>query len=314
MKRSMTFATIGLLVLCAACTSMEKRTKCVLAGAAIGAAAGGGAGAVFGNNVGGHDNEGGEGAIIGAAAGAVVGGAVGYFVCPEEVRDGDQDGVTDDLDKCPATPAGVAVDSVGCALDTDGDGVPDYQDQCPQTPEGMSVNSVGCPGDADGDGVTDDLDKCPATPAGVAVDTVGCPLDSDGDGVYDYLDQCPGTPVGATVNDAGCWVLQHLRFATNKHAITGEMHATLNAVVVVLKKNPDLRVEIGGHTDSMGDAVYNQKLSERRAVAVHDYLVSKGIDADRLTARGYGNPRPIATNDAPEGRARNRRVQLDPIR
>jgi OOP family OmpA-OmpF porin len=112
---------------------------------------------------------------------------------PPPPADSDGDGVYDDQDQCPGTPAGAPVDSVGCPLDSDGDGVYDYQDQCPGTPAGAPVDSVGCPLDSDGDGVYDYLDQCPDTPAGAPVDSVGCPLDTDGDGVYDYQDECPNT-------------------------------------------------------------------------------------------------------------------------
>ena len=102
--------------------------------------------------------------------------------------DSDMDGVSDKKDKCPNTPAGVAVDVNGCPIDTDGDGVADYVDDCPTVPGLTSLK--GCP-DSDADGVADKDDKCPDTPKGVKVDAKGCPVDTDGDGVADYLDKCP---------------------------------------------------------------------------------------------------------------------------
>jgi OOP family OmpA-OmpF porin len=123
---------------------------------------------------------------------------------PKVSMDSDGDGVVDDLDKCPGTPAGVKVDADGCSLDSDKDGVYDYLDKCPGTPLGVKVDKNGCPLDSDKDGVYDYLDKCPGTPFGVKVDKDGCPLDSDKDGVYDYLDKCPGTPVGVKVDKDGC--------------------------------------------------------------------------------------------------------------
>ncbi|MEW6489505.1 MAG: OmpA family protein [Thermodesulfobacteriota bacterium] len=123
---------------------------------------------------------------------------------PPPPADSDGDGVPDDRDKCPDTPAGVTVDADGCPLDSDGDGVPDYLDKCPGTPAGVKVDASGCPLDSDGDGVPDYLDKCPGTPANVRVDASGCPLDSDGDGVPDHLDKCPGTPRGVRVDASGC--------------------------------------------------------------------------------------------------------------
>src|SRR5437660_6175769 len=121
--------------------------------------------------------------------------------CP---LDTDQDGVPDGLDKCPGTPAGAHVDATGCPTDADADGVPDGLDQCPNTPAGVKVDAKGCPIDSDADGVPDGVDQCPDTPAGVAVDAKGCPMDADGDGVPDGLDKCPNTPKGATVDANGC--------------------------------------------------------------------------------------------------------------
>jgi OOP family OmpA-OmpF porin len=175
------------------------------------------------------------------------------------------------------------------------------------------VTPVAKPLDSDGDGVTDDLDRCPDTPTGVKVDAQGCPIDTDGDGVYDYLDKCPGTLVGARVNAKGCWVLERVHFDTDKWEIKPEDYAILDEVVPVLKRNPTLRVEIEGHTDNRGSEVYNKKLSEKRAEAVKNYFVNKGIEAKRLSAAGYGFSRPVASNDRREGRAQNRRVELTPI-
>jgi OOP family OmpA-OmpF porin len=229
-------------------------------------------------------------------------------------KDSDGDGVTDDLDRCPNTPKGVRVDSRGCPLDSDGDGVPDYLDECPNTPRGVKVDEKGCPLDSDGDGVPDYKDECPNTPRGVIVDGKGCPLDSDGDGVPDYKDECPGTPKGATVDSRGCWVIKGINFDFDKWDIKSKYYSELNKVVHVLEKNPSLNVEIHGHTDSMGTAQYNQKLSENRAKSVMRYFIEKGIDSSRLSAIGYGESRPVAYNRTDEGRARNRRVELNPLR
>ena len=167
--------------------------------------------------------------------------------------------------------------------------------------------------DSDGDGVPDESDKCPETPAGAKVDAQGCPLDSDKDGVIDLDDKCPGTPVGAVVDERGCWVVKDLRFDFNKSEIKPEYYKTLDDVIIVLKNNPAMRVEIQGHTDSKGTDDYNQKLSERRAKAVVDLLSRSGIEKSRLSYKGYGEAKPAATNDTEEGRAKNRRVEIDPI-
>jgi len=168
--------------------------------------------------------------------------------------------------------------------------------------------------DSDGDGVYDPADQCPNTPKGVKVDAKGCPLDTDGDGVYDYLDKCPGTPRGALVDTRGCWVLGGVLFDTAKWNIKRQYYPVLEEVVPVLKANPSLKMQIAGHTDSRGSAEYNQKLSENRAKAVKEYLVKRGIKAGSLTTKGYGFTMPIAPNDTPDGMAKNRRVELTPIR
>ena len=121
--------------------------------------------------------------------------------CP---RDSDGDGVPDGVDRCPSTVAGASVDASGCTHDSDGDNIPDGLDKCPGTPAGVLVDARGCPKDSDGDGIPDGLDRCSATPRGATVDALGCPGDEDGDGVLDGLDQCPRSPAGVTVNAAGC--------------------------------------------------------------------------------------------------------------
>jgi len=203
--------------------------------------------------------------------------------------------------------------AVAVRMDSDGDGVYDDMDQCSNTPKGVQVDAKGCPFDSDGDGVYDYLDKCPNTPKGVQVDAKGCPFDSDGDGVYDYKDTCPKTPKGATVNDRGCWILKGLSFDTAKWDIKPHEYPILDNVVRILRQNASMKLEIQGHTDNKGAAGYNRKLSEKRARAVVEYLVKKGISSDRLTAAGYGFSRPAATNTTVAGRAMNRRVELKPI-
>jgi OOP family OmpA-OmpF porin len=170
------------------------------------------------------------------------------------------------------------------------------------------------PVDSDGDGVTDDMDQCPDTPKGVTVDAQGCPLDSDGDGVPDYLDKCPNTPKGAKINAQGCWILGGILFETNKSDIKPNFYPDLDAVVTILENNAALNIKIEGHTDNMGSAAYNMKLSERRAKAVMEYLITKGIDPERLSAKGYGLTQPAASNNTKQGRAKNRRVELTPVK
>ena len=171
------------------------------------------------------------------------------------------------------------------------------------------------PKDSGGDGVIDDLDHCPNTPAGVKGDSSGCPLDSDHEGVPDYLDKCPGTPAAIKVDANGCEieeiVLKGVNFDFNSAKLTPASEAVLDEVVALLKLRPGAPAILGGHTDSKGKHEYNVRLSERRAASVRDYLVAKGIPAGSLTAKGYGETKPIAPNTTDEGRALNRRVTLE---
>ncbi len=240
--------------------------------------------------------------------------------------DRDRDGVTDDLDACPNTPLGEAVDARGCPLpkDSDRDGVIDPNDACPDTPAGERVDARGCPlpKDSDGDGVVDPNDACPNTPAGERVDARGCPLpkDSDGDGVMDPNDACPDTPAGTRVDARGCpelfeegrteLVLEGVNFEVNSAQLTPAAQAILDRVAPSLVANPDVRVEVAGHTDNTGARSYNLTLSQRRAESVRNYLIQKGVPAAQVSARGYGPDNPIASNATREGRAQNRRVEL----
>lgn len=141
------------------------------------------------------------------------------------------------------------------------------------------------------------------------------PMDSDGDGVPDSEDLCPDTPIGATVNSKGCWALKGmLLFDFDSSTIKPEAHRVLDEVAVILENNPEIKGEIRGHSDSTGPAEYNMQLSEKRAKAVDEYLENKGIDPSRLTAKGYGNSNPIASNETLEGRMENRRVELKKIK
>ena len=197
--------------------------------------------------------------------------------------------------------------------DSDGDGVYDHLDQCPKTPQGVTVNDAGCPLDSDGDGVFDSLDKCPDTPKEATVDAAGCPLDSDGDGVVDYLDKCQDTPKGAGVDARGCWVLKGVEFDINKSNIKPAYFIILDYAVIIMQKNPSLKLEVDGHTDNTGPMSYNKTLSENRAKAIMDYFINKGIESSRIVAKGLWSSQPAASNDTPEGRALNRRVELTTI-
>jgi len=173
--------------------------------------------------------------------------------------------------------------------------------------------------DSDHDGVSDANDRCPNTPAGTRVDATGCALvvdgDDDRDGVLNSRDACPNSRAGAVVGSDGCEVqvvieLQGVHFDTNKSTLKSESIAILNAAVKTLGEHGKIMVEVAGHTDSRASDSYNQALSERRAKVVFEYLVAHGIDASRMTWKGYGESQPIATNDTSEGRAQNRRTEL----
>lgn len=138
-------------------------------------------------------------------------------------------------------------------------------------------------------------------------------VDSDGDGVSDDKDKCPDTPAGASVNSVGCWTIKGIHFDYDKWDIKPEYYSVLDENVKVLKMNPSMKIEIQGHTDSVASEKYNQGLSEKRAESVKAYFVSKGIAADRVKTRGFGELRPIEPNDTPAGRAQNRRIEIEII-
>lgn len=254
-----------------------------------------------------------EGALMGAAVGA----AGGYAIGEESEEEGE------------GAAIGALIGGVTGALfcrrkavvpDFDGDGVPDNIDKCPNTPKGAVVDVNGCPTDSDGDGIFDYMDVCPNTPQGAAVDKKGCPMDSDGDGVPDYQDECPETPAGLDVDKTGCavvaefqklFVIENINFELGSAEITeGSQQLLDDTALEALNGNPNLRVRIEGHTDSMGPEAFNMALSLQRAEAVMKYLVTRGVDSDRMEVLGKGEGYPVASNDTKTGRARNRRIEF----
>ena len=231
--------------------------------------------------------------------------------------DTDGDGIYDKDDACPEV-AGLEAFN-GCP-DSDGDGVADKDDACPSTPGLPAL--AGCP-DADGDGVADKDDECP-NEAGPAENN-GCPWpDADGDGVLDKDDQCPD--VAGTVANNGCPEVTEevqkqlndyartILFDTGKSSIKAESTSVMVDIIQILNEYPTAKFTVEGHTDSVGSESLNQKLSESRANSVRDFLIDKGIGSDRLTAIGYGEAKPIATNNTRAGRAQNRRVEINLVK
>lgn len=221
-----------------------------------------------------------------------------------------------------------AAEDPGYVLDSSGNPVMSGSSDCvvaPNQPKDQLFEVCGdIAADSDGDGVPDDKDKCPNTPKGVKVDEYGCPLDSDGDGVPDYLDECPGTPAGAKVDSRGCVPVQDdtvktevratlddkmVNFAFDKAALTASGKQVLDNVVAFINQEMAYvkMINVVGHTDSVGTEAYNQKLSVRRAKAVSDYLISKGIPAAKISTTGKGESEPVADNKTAAGRAKNRR-------
>ena len=244
--------------------------------------------------------------------------------------DGDNDGIADEDDLCPAQAAGARVDPdrLGCPAPVDGDGdadgVPDRIDRCPDKPAAVDKADPDRPGceilDGDGDGFADGVDQCPA----IAGPDSGCPGDGDGDGIRDDVDACPGVR-GLEDGDSsknGCpkivrlrgkeiVILQQVQFATGRAEVKAESAGLLDEVAQVMNDRADiLKVEVAGYTDNVGNANVNRNLSERRAQAVVQELIKRGVAAERMTAKGYGPDTPIADNATKEGQAKNRRVEF----
>ncbi|HZF55716.1 MAG TPA: OmpA family protein [Polyangiaceae bacterium] len=251
--------------------------------------------------------------------------------CPPP-PDADKDGIKDAEDACPTEPGPANTDpnKNGCPPppDRDKDGILDAQDACPDVAGVASEDAKknGCPPDKDNDGVPDAEDACPAYPGLRTKDpaTNGCPGDTDRDSVRDDQDACVrtkgkpnpdpaknGCPVAVRVTDEEVYILQQVQFDTARATIRKESDELLDEVADVLKQHVELtRIEVQGHTDTKGNDRVNQTLSQNRANAVMAALVKRGVEASRLTAKGYGETQPIATNDTDEGRQKNRRVQF----
>lgn len=254
--------------------------------------------------------------------------------CLDQPRDRDGDGYSDTEDRCPDRPENFNgfEDSDGCPddPDTDRDGIADSVDACELDPEDQDqyLDIDGCPEfDNDLDGLVDSRDQCPndaEDPDGFEDDN-GCPdPDNDKDTVPDLKDQCPNEigspteePLGcpkkpalAVITDCEVKITEQIHFEYNKAVIRKESFPVLDAVVEVLQKNPEIKIEVQGHTDNRGGAAYNKDLSRRRAGAVMSYFLAKGTAVGRLTSNGYGFDHPLVPNTTDQNRALNRRVQF----
>jgi outer membrane protein OmpA-like peptidoglycan-associated protein len=252
----------------------------------------------------------GDGITDGDDACPTIAGTLAFQGCP----DTDGDGIADPDDECPEE-AGDAANN-GCPVeDADGDGVPDAEDLCPNA--AGSVATGGCP-DRDGDGIADKDDKCPDEAGTVSAG--GCP-DADGDGVVDSADKCPDS-AGTSANN-GCpeitkedketldLAVQAVQFETGRATLKLTSNSILDQIVDMMNRYTDYKLAINGHTDSVGSSRTNQRLSEQRAKACNDYLISKGISAERIRFTGFGETQPIADNRYKAGREQNRRVEFD---
>ena len=201
------------------------------------------------------------------------------------------------------------------AKDTDGDGIYDKDDACPDVAGLKQFN--GCP-DTDGDGIEDSKDGCP-NDAGT-VEMNGCP-DTDGDGVADKDDACP--EVAGLLSNKGCPEVtaadldkistdaKSIYFHTGKSTFRSEdVPVKIESISSLLKQYPTAKFSIEGHTDSDGSDVSNQKLSQERADVVRNALIERGLKAENLTAVGYGESKPVASNKTAAGKAKNRRTEV----
>jgi len=253
--------------------------------------------------------------------------------------DSDRDGVYDYADMCPNSPLGSQVNLSGCPIkvarvykDSDGDTIPDSIDVCPDTPLGVGVNERGCPVRAAvqtkafnvveptvlvesapvlGEVVVGEVISQTPISSPVVVEEVV--RDSDHDGVKDTLDQCPNTPKGFTVNSIGCEVKRNLdvRFESNSINVTATSKIGIKSFATFLKRYPNANVNIVGYSDASGNRARNRLISEQRAQRVKKLLVGYGVSASKMKAIGKGDLNPIATNDTPEGREKNRRVEVE---
>lgn len=208
------------------------------------------------------------------------------------------------------------LDSVTIALDADDDKISDNLDLCDNSLKENNIMPYGCKKmlrDSDADGVIDSKDICAMTPANAKVSADGCALDDDMDGVKDYADKCLNTPMGYNVDGDGCSVSLSLRvkFKFNSSDVPPSSKSELDELAEFLKQNSAYQALIIGHTNNIGEELYNLKLSDKRAKAIKKALKQRGVDISRLASEGRGESEPMADNDTPEGLHLNRRVEIE---
>ena len=209
----------------------------------------------------------------------------------------------------------VSVEYVEIQPDSDGDKIFDKNDKCPDTKAGIPVDKFGCKikTDLDADGIFDEEDKCPNSAKGVEIDENGCEVDSDADGIVDSQDKCPNTNDDFKVDDSGCPKTTTLKvqFEAYKYKIDDSISNDIETFANFLEENMGYQVIIYGYTDSSGDKFKNKLLSQNRANSIRKALINYGIDGNRLIAIGKGSQNPIADNSTAEGRAQNRRIEVE---
>ena len=250
--------------------------------------------------------------------------------CP---LDSDGDGVPDYLDKCPNTSKGITVNATGCPPDSDNDGVPDYLDKCPYTPDGVKVDKDGCPLDSDGDGVPDYLDRCPGTPAGEKVDQFGCATkespqprelsrqnekpretapNTRNENILIPAPLAPkqGNATSLSPNASKIIISVDETFEPGTEQIKPSAYANLDNIVNFLKKDPWTKWKIQGYVDNQTPEARKLSISYEEANAIMKYFISKGLPSFQFQVLGLGDESPVASNATPEGRSKNRRVEI----
>ena len=204
--------------------------------------------------------------------------------------------------------------------DSDNDGIYDSRDQCANSPPGVMVDSTGCNVDADGDGILNSMDECSDTPAGIEVGARGCSLvsDADQDGVLDTTDRCADTPLIDEVDEAGCSLFTETEvavslrvlFGNNSFIVDNMNDSQFSEFADFMKRYPETDSVIEGHASAPGEADYNLWISQQRADAVRQLLVEQyGIDANRLSAKGFGESQLIDTASTAAANKINRRIE-----